>query len=373
MLRPAWIEINLKQLRYNLAQIRKDFPPALQWCSVVKDQAYGHGAIAIARETIKGGASFLAVATIDEALDLRQNNRESPILIFGERTEQELEYCLKHNFVYFVNNESQAKYLNRIATQANKRISVHIEIDTGLSRYGVRWTSALRVIEKIQSFKNLSIDGIMTHFAMSDELDKTFVNEQLRRFHELLKELQERKIKIPLCHACNTGGYLDVPQAHFNMVRMGILPLGVYPSKVCRRLDGLVPIMEVKTRIASLQNIGVGDHVGYGMRYTAPSARMIATLPLGYGDGYPRLRNTGHVLIRNQKAPIVGGNAMDAIMVDVTKIVNVKQWDEVVVLGSQNEETISVHELAEWGNTVSYDIMTKWSPRLPRVYIDTKP
>jgi alanine racemase len=154
------------------------------------------------------------------------------------------------------------------------------------------------------------------------------------------------------------------------MVRLGILPLGVYPSKVCRRLPGLAPIMEVKARVAALQHLQAGDHVGYGMRYTALAPRTIAVIPLGYGDGFPRVRNNGHVLIHGKRAPITGGNAMDAMMVDVSDIPSVRPWDEVVVMGAQSGETISVHELAAWGGTVSYDIMTKLSLRLPKVYID---
>jgi alanine racemase len=369
-LRPAWVEIDLAQLRRNLEIIRNDMPRALRWCSVVKDDAYGHGAVAIAAETLAAGASCLAVATIAEGLELRDANLQAPILVFGERTEEELEYCLAHRLTCFVNDEAQARRLDRLARTHDQKISVHVEIDTGLSRHGVRWNKAEALVQALVSFPNLRIEGLMTHFAMSDELDKTFANEQLRRFHEALDDLHQRGVHVPVRHACNTGGYLDLPHAHFEMVRLGILPLGVYPSQVCRRLAGLAPILQVKARLAALQHLAAGDHVGYGMRYTAESARTIAVLPLGYGDGYPRLRNAGCVLIRGKRAPIVGGNAMDAMMVDVTDIPNVRQWDEVVVLGEQNNESISIHELAKWGGTVSYEVMTKLSLRLPRRYLN---
>ncbi len=368
--RPAWMEIDLIQLRRNLEIIRSDMPRALRWCSVVKDDAYGHGAVAIARETLAAGASGLAVATLDEALQLRAADIHAPVLVFGERTEEELEYCFAHQLTCFVNDEAQAQRLNNLARKHEQKISVHVEVDTGLSRHGVRWKQAAALIGELATCSNLQIDGVMTHFAMSDELDKTFANEQLRRFQEVLDELRIHGITIPLRHTCNSGGYLDLPHAHFEMVRMGILPLGVYPSQVCRRLNGLAPIMQVKARLAALQHIEAGDHVGYGMRYTAASPRTIAVLPLGYGDGYPRLRNTGHALIHGQRAPIVGGNAMDAMMVDVTEIANVQPWDEVVILGEQGGEMISIHDLARWGGTVSYDVMTKLSMRLPRVYRD---
>jgi alanine racemase len=168
---------------------------------------------------------------------------------------------------------------------------------------------------------------------------------------------------------CNSGGLLDLPQAHFDMVRTGILPLGVYPSQVCRRISGIEPIMSVKAKIVAIQNIQAGDKVGYSMHYTAPEPRKVGVLALGYGDGFPRVRNQGDVLIHGQRAPIVGGNAMDAMMVDLSDIPQSQVGDDVVVMGSQGEETISVHELAKLKGSVSYDILTNWSWRLPRVYV----
>ncbi|MGH7456770.1 MAG: alanine racemase, partial [bacterium] len=299
----------------------------------------------------------------------------APILIFGERPQTELECCIENDFMIFVSEATQAKQVDEIARKKNKSASVQVEIDTGLSRYGIRWTKASPVIEAILQLANLQLAGIMTHFAMSDELDKTFAYEQLRRFDEVLQQLRERRLLLspsPILHTCNTGGYLDIPQAHFDMVRMGILPLGVYPSKVCRRISGLSPIMSVKTRIAAIKQIERGDTVGYGMRYRAGSPRTIAVLPIGYGDGFPRVRNIGYVLVHGKRAPIIGGNAMDAMMIDVTDISQTQLWDEVVVMDKQDEDEITVHDLASWGGTVSYDIMTRWSVRLPRVYNESK-
>jgi alanine racemase len=374
-LRPAWVEINLAQLRRNLEIIRADMPPNLKWCSVAKDQAYGHGAMEIAREAVHAGASYVAVVTLDEALEVCNAPINVPILIFGERPQTELECCIENGFTIFVNEAAQAKQVDEIARKKCKSASVHVEIDTGLSRYGIRWTKALPVIESILQLANSRLAGIMTHFAMSDELDKTFAYEQLRRFEEVLQQLRERRLSPtppPIFHACNTGGYLDIPKAHFDMVRMGILPLGVYPSKVCRRISGLLPVMSVKTRIATIKQIEAGDTVGYGMRYRAESPRTIAVLPMGYGDGFPRVRNTGCVLVHGKRAPIIGGNAMDAMMIDITEIPQTQLWDEVVVMGKQGDDEISVHDLAAWGGTVSYDIMTRWSVRMPRVYYETK-
>jgi len=376
--RPAWVEINLLQLRRNLELIRADMPPGLRWSSVVKDQAYGHGAVEIARATVAAGAACLAVATLDEALELRHARVPAPILIFGERPTAELEICVRHGFQIFVNDAQQAAQLDQLCRKYNRLADVHVEIDTGLNRYGVRWTEAPPVVSTIRQHANLRLSGLMTHFAMSDELDKTFALEQLRRFDEAVQRIRQAGVLLgdsqgggPLLHACNTGGYLDLPQAHFDLVRMGILPLGVYPSPVCRRLPGLAPIMSVKTRVAAIKSIVAGDTVGYGMRYRAESPRTIAVLPLGYGDGFPRVRNRGEVLLHGRRVPIIGGNAMDAMMIDITAIPQARRWDEVVIMGKQGAEEISVHELAAWGATVSYDIMTRWSVRLPRVYVES--
>lgn len=368
-LRPAWVEVNLTQLRKNFELILKDKLTELRFTSVVKDQAYGHGMVEVAKTASEFGAHCIAVATVDEAVILRENGIRADILVFGERTAEELPVCVEHDLTVFANDRETINELARIARNALKEASVQVEIDTGLSRHGVRWTEALPVIEALTQSKALVWRGIMSHFAMSDELDKSFAMEQLARFNQVLAELQQRGIQVPLRHMCNTGGFLDLPQAHFDMVRMGILPLGVFPSQVCRRIPGLKPIMAVKTQIAVVRELEKGDYVGYSMRYQAQSPRRIAVLPLGYGDGYPRVRNQGAVLIHGQRAPVIGGNAMDAMMVDITDIPQANRWDEVVLMGSQGSEKIDVHEMAKLKGTVSYDAMTGWRSRVPRVYV----
>lgn len=366
----AWVEIDLSQLRRNFETIQEDKPDNLELLFVVKDQAYGHGAVAVSR-VAKKFAEYLAVATMDEAIELRDNEIDDPILVFGERTEEELELCVAYGLTPCINDLAKAKTFEKIALKAGKKNNVHIEIDTGLSRYGIRWNEALDVVHSLVEFKGLNFEGIMSHFAMSDELDKSFALQQLRRFTEILTSLQKDGITFKYRHICNTGGYLDLPQAHFDIVRLGTLPLGVYPSEVCRRIPGIKPIMSVKAKIAATREIQVGDFVGYGMRYQAPSKRRIAVIPLGYGDGYPRVRNKGFVLIGNKRAPFIGGNAMDAMMVDITEIYGTKIGDEVVLLGKQGEEEITVREIANLSNTVTYDIMNSWRSRLPRVYLNS--
>jgi alanine racemase len=367
--RPAWIEIDLAQLQTNWEQINRDKPPALQLLAVVKDQAYGHGAVECARVALRNGVRRLAVATLSEAVELRENGITAPILVFGERLENQFDLCLRHDLTIFINSANKAKIYAKRARQLTKIPRVHIEIDTGLARYGIPWNEAVASIESILAVDGLQVEGLMSHFAMSDELDKSYAYEQLARFQRVLDALRRKELSFPLLHMCNSGGFLDLPAAHFDMVRLGILPLGVFPSQVCRRIPGIRPIMHVKAKIVTTRNLKRGGKIGYGMHYTAPSPRRIAVLPLGYGDGFPRVRNAGYVLMHGRQAPIIGGNAMDATMVDITDIPQAQIGDDVVIMGSMGDQTISVHQVAHLKGSVSYDILTNWRGRLPRIYI----
>lgn len=367
--RPAWVEIDLSKLRQNFKIIFADKPKNLHILSVIKDQAYGHGAVEVAKVAINSGVSYLGVVTLDEALEVRENFITAPVLVFGERTREQFPIFLQQNLTCCINDMEAAEALSALALQKGVCVPFHVEIDTGMSRFGFRWNEALMVIQKMVQLKGIFLEGIMSHFAMSDEADKSFAKLQLQRFNQVLNGLSKKNISVKYRHMCNTGGFLDLPDAYFDMVRIGILPFGVYPSKVCRRISGLQPVMTVKAKIVTIRNLLPGDKVGYGMRYTASSKRRIAVIPLGYGDGFPRVRNTGEVLIHGKRVPIIGGNAMDAMMVDITNIPEAGLWDEVVVMGKQGDEEISVHEIAQLKNSVSYDILTGWRWRLPRIYI----
>ncbi len=368
--RPAWVEVNLRRLRGNFERINRDKPAGLRLVSVVKDNGYGHGALAVAQAALAADAEFLALSTLEEAVFLRDQGIKAPLLLLGDREESELPWCVAHDLTCCVSEPHSILRLGRLAVEAGKRVPVHLKINTGMNRYGVRWTEAAALARLIASTHSLALEGTLSHFAQSDEADKTFALLQLARFQEASEQIAAQGIDMPLKHLCNSGGFLDLPQAHFNMVRLGILPLGVFPSSVCRRIAGIEPVMSVKARIAAIQNLGPGDSVGYGMRFTATSPRRIAVLPLGYGDGFPRVRNQGAALVRGKRAPLVGGVAMDAITVDITEIPEAQLWDEAVVMGRQGAEEITVHEVAKLKNSVSYDVLTGWRARLPRLYVD---
>jgi len=371
-LRPAWVEIDLVRLRHNLQLIRRDLPRNVQLLAVVKDEAYGHGALDVARIALEEGAWGFGLSTLEEAVALRDAGITAPLLLLGERQEAELPWCVEHNLTVCVNEPHTVRKLAQAAAHAGKRVPVHVKIHTGMSRFGVRWDEAMPLIEQIGAEKSLSLEGVMTHFAQSDETDKTFANLQFSRFNEVLQGMAARGISVKLRHTCNSGGFLDLPHAHLDMVRVGILMYGIFPSSVCRQIPGIEPVMSVKARIAAIQKLKPGEVVGYGMRYAAPSERRIAVLPIGYGDGFPRVRNQGGALIRGQRAPLVGGIAMDALMVDITDIPEAQMWDEAVIMGRQGSEEITAHDMAKLKNSVSYDVLTSWRLRLRRKSVNGK-
>lgn len=368
--RSAWVEIDLARLRRNFQLIHQDKPAGLKILSVVKDEAYGHGGYEVARTAADCGASFLALSTVEEAVSLRERGLTVPMLLLGDRHRQELPWCVAYNLTCCVAEAGTVTELAELAARAGKRVPVHLKVNTGMNRYGVRWAEVGTLAAAIATEKSLLLEGIHSHFAQSDEKDKAFAMLQLSRFKEALRLLQERGVPVAVRHLCNSGGFLDLPQAYFDMVRIGLLQFGVFPSSVCRRIAGIEPVMSVKARIASIQRLEPGDCVGYGMRYTATTPRRIAVLPIGYGDGFPRVRNQGYALIHGRRAPLVGGVAMDAITVDITDIPEAQLWDVAVIMGQQGAEEISVHDIAKQKGSVSYDVLTNWRARLPRIYLN---
>ena len=370
-LRPAWLEIDLGKLRHNLQLIRRELKPEVRLLAVVKDEAYGHGALEVARVAVEEGAWGFGLSTLEEAMVLRDGGITTPLLILGERQEAELEWCVAHDLTVCVNEPHNVRALARIAAKHGKRVPVHVKIHTGMSRYGVRWDEALPLIAQVAAEKSLLLEGVMTHFSQSDETDKTFANLQFARFNEVLAAMRAHHLAAKMRHVSNSGGFLDLPHAHLDMVRTGILMYGIFPSLVCRKIEGIQPAMYVKARIAAIQKLKAGETVGYGMRYTASSERRIAILPIGYGDGFPRVRNEGGVLIHGQMAPLIGGIAMDALMVDITEIPQAKMWDEAVIMGRQGHREITARDIAKLKNSVTYDVLTGWRLRLRRKNVDS--
>jgi alanine racemase len=367
--RPAWIEIDLAQLRRNFEAIIHDKRPGVRVLSVIKDQAYGHGALPAAKVAAAAGVDFFALITIEEAIALREQGVRHPLLLLGDRSEEELPWCVEFDLTCCVTEPRSVAKLGQLAARAGKRLPVHLKVNTGMGRYGVHWRQALSLAQAVCATKSLELEGVMSHFAQSEAVDKSFALLQIACFEEAVRSITEAGIEIRLRHLCNSGGFLDLPQAHYEMVRLGILPLGVFPSTDCRTLPGIQPVMTVKARIAAIQNLEPGDSVSYGMHFKASSPRRVAVLPIGYADGFPRVCNQGAALIRGRRAPLLGVVTMDAIMVDITDIPSAQLWDEAVLMGRQEAAEISVHEIARLKNSISYDVLANWRGRLPRVYL----
>lgn len=370
MPRPAWIELDMGRLRSNLELIRAETVGRVGVWSVVKDDAYGHGAAMVGRAALGMGATGLAVTTLAEAIELRMAGLGGDLLLLGERDTEELPHCLEHGFIVSVGDLQVARCLDELARRRGCQARVHVKVDTGMGRFGVRWDGIGRVVQELEPLRGLAVEGVMSHLAMSDELDKSFALEQVRRFERVVSVMVAWLGPGVQRHVCNSGGFLDLPKAYYDAVRLGILPLGVYPSEVCRRIPGLQPVLSVKARVVTVRDLAAGESYGYGMRFRAETRRRIGVLPLGYGDGYPRLVNRGEVLAGGARVPIVGSVAMDAIGIDLTGKPEVTVGDEVVLLGDQGSERIGAGDLARWGGTVCYDVLAGWRRRLPRVRVE---
>lgn len=367
--RAAWVEVDLDAFVRNIRLIRAQLPDRIRLLYVVKDDAYGLGAAVMSRLALENGVNQLAVYTIEEGIELRRAGINAPILILGERLPDELPWCIRFGLAPSLGTLETARVLDRMGRESGRVIPVHIKVNSGMNRFGFKWSDADKWSAELAGLDHLEWQGALSHFAQSDELDKTFAREQLGRFLGAVETLRAAGIDPKCLHMCNSGGFLDLPEAHLDMVRVGILALGVYPSLVCRRIEGISNVMSVKARITAVQTLDPGETVGYGMRWAATGRARVAIVPVGYGDGYPRVRNEGSVLLRGRPAPLVGGVTMDALMVDVSEFDPVVPGEEVVLMGRQGEGEISAREVAALKRSVTYDILVNWRSRLPRRYV----
>ncbi len=367
--RPAWVEVDLAALAQNFCLIRADLPAGTRLLYVAKDDAYGIGAVRASEVALAHGADLLAVFTLGEAAALRDAGIRAPILLLGERLPDELEWVVRLGVETCVGNIGIAQALSGIGTRLGRPVRIHVKVNTGMNRFGFAWRDVAGWSRALAGLPGLGFAGVLGHFAQSDETEKAFARTQNERFARCLAALEEAGIRPDLVHHCNSGGFLDLPEAHHDVVRVGLLAQGVYPSSVCRRLAGLRTVLSVKARVAAIQELAPGDTVGYGMRWTAGRPSRIGVLSLGYGDGFPRVRNEGSALVGGRRAPIVGGVTMDALMVDLTDLPSAVIGDEAVLLGRQGDEEITAQDVAVLKRSVTYDVLTGWRARLPRVYL----
>jgi len=367
--RQAWVEIDLGRWRRNLRAIAAELRPGVRFGYVVKEEANGHGLLTAAELAGEAGVSMLIVGALDEAVRLRGAGWGRDVLLLGRCHPSEMEACVEGHVTVCVHTAAEVVQWAEAARRVGREVRVHLEVNTGLNRYGAHWEAAADVAQACAAADGIRLDGVFTHFAQSDEADKTFARLQIARFEEALSALRARGIAAGVRHACNSGGFLDLPEAHYDMVRVGLLPCGVFPSDACRRIAGIEPVMSVRARIATIQELRPGDHAGYGMRFTAARPSRIAILPIGYGDGYPRVRNMGRALVHGRSVPIVGGVSTGAVFLDVTDVPGVQLWDVATLMGSAGQERITATELARMVGTVNYDVLLRWRAKLPRVLV----
>ncbi|WP_422392984.1 alanine racemase [Neomoorella humiferrea] len=368
--RPVWAEVDLEAIAHNVRAIKKILSPHTELMAVVKANAYGHGAVPVARTALANGVTWLGVATLDEALALREEGITAPLLILGYTPAEDAGRVVAADLSQTVFSREQARALDAAAAVAGTKARLHIKIDTGMGRLGFLPERAVEEVLAIAGLPNVLLEGIFTHFAAADAADKTYTLRQLQLFRKVVGELEEKGVTFPWCHAANSGAIIDLPETHFNLVRAGIILYGHYPSpEVDKKRIELRPAMALKTRVVLVKEVPAGTYISYGCTYRTPAPARIATLPVGYADGYSRLlSNRAEVLIRGRRAPVVGRVCMDQCMIDVSAIPDVRVGDEVVLFGSQYGEVLSVEEVAAWMGTINYEILCLISGRVPRVY-----
>ena len=365
-------DIDLDAFAFNLESIKNNLKEDTKIITVLKADGYGHGALPLAREAVKDPRVWgVAVATVEEAEELRQGGIRKPLLILGYTYEENYEQIAREEFRPAVFKLSMARKLSQAAVKNNTVVNVHIKIDTGMSRIGYRdLETAVPEIMEISRLPGIRIEGLFTHFARADEKKTDPAYVQFRKFQEFQKALEAQGLEIPICHCSNSAGIIRMPEANLNAVRAGVILYGLYPSEdVEKEPVPLKPVMELKSHIAYIKTVEAGVQISYGGTFTTQRETRVATIPVGYADGYARgLSNKGSVLIRGKRAPILGRVCMDQFMVDVTDIPQAQELDEVVLLGRSGDEQITMEELGELSGRFNYEFACCISKRVPRIY-----
>ncbi len=368
-------EVNLSSIAHNVRELRRLTDRNARMMAVVKADGYGHGSAAVAKTALENGAAEMAVARFNEAEVIRAAGLDAPLLLFGYTPPELTEQMLGLNLRPSINSLELAQELSDRATKAGGRLKAHIKIDTGMGRMGFDGISpspsTIQNILDIASLPGLEIDGIYTHFANADSSDKDHAKGQFRLFSQLLCKLRKSGLEIPTCHSANSAAIIEMPQTHLDMVRPGISLYGFYPSdEVEKSLIDLKPAMTLKSTVIQVKDVPAGFKVSYGSTHVTQQPTRIATVPIGYADGYSRLLSSqGQMLVHGQRAPIIGRVCMDLTMIDVSHIEGVESGDEVVVFGSQNGHELHADELAATTKTINYEIVSAITARVPRIYI----
>lgn len=367
-LRDTWVEINLDNIIWNLDEAKKLLSKETKIAAVLKANAYGHGAIEVARILVDKGVDYIAVACLLEAIELRREFKDIPILVMGYTSDEYLHIAVENNITLTIFSALQGEILSKIASSLKTIQKVHIKIDTGFNRLGFKWSKDLKnIIKSIYKLKNIEVEGIFTHLALVNSKED---EKQFALFQKVIEEIEEEKIHIPIKHVCDSIGMVRYPEFHMNMIRLGAFLYGMSSSRISDKLPVLKTALTFKTKISHIKYIQKGEGVGYDYSFIAKEKVKVGTLPVGYADGYMRcLSNVGEVSINGEKAKVIGKICMDQAMIDLTSISNVKVGYEVVLLGGQGENSIGVIEVANKCNTNRNEVLSVISRRVPRVYI----
>jgi alanine racemase len=366
--RPTWLEVDLEAIAHNLRLVRHIVGDGVGVMVALKADGYGHGAVRIARTAINNGAQMLGVACLSEGVALRRAGISAPVLVLGYTPAWQAREAILNALAAAVFDLDTVRAFSRAAGEVGRTARVHVKVDTGMGRLGLLPDQVLPFVRQAAALPNLALEGIFTHFSVADEADKAYTREQLDRFQAVLQEAAQAGFTFSFVHASNSAAILSVPQARFNMVRLGIALYGMAPGADTPLPPGFRPALTFKTRVAQVKTLPPGSFVSYGNTYQTQGEERIAVIPVGYADGFRRApAHWGFVLIRGQRAPIVGRVCMDQTMVNVTHIPGVRQGDEVVLIGRQGDQAIAVEEVAARLGTINYEVVSEILARVPRV------
>jgi len=373
--RPVWAEVNANNIKDNLRFIRTLISKSTKIMAVVKANGYGHGVLKVAKAAIEAGVERLGVASVEEALELINYDIKVPIQLLSQPPISSVKIIvenstIKKSMISTVYTKNFVKALSEEAHNQNKKCLVHVKVDTGMHRVGANIKNVLNLVKYISTFSNIEIEGLFTHFACADDPENPYTLLQLKRFIELKETLKKNNFKFEIYHCANSAATLNFPQTHMDMIRIGIAMYGLRSSEKTFSLQ-VKPALSLKAKISYLKTVKNGEGISYGLTFKTNKKSLIATIPIGYRDGYSRqLSNKGEVLVKGKRVPVIGNVTMDQIMIDVTDIGEVKIGDEVVIIGNQGEEKIEVNELSKILNTIDYEIVCGITNRVPRIYIE---
>jgi alanine racemase len=367
--RPTACFVDLNALSWNFRQIRSKVGAQVKVLSMVKANGYGHGAPVIAQALAAEGSDAFGVATLEEGVELRQAGIRTPILVLAGAYPDQVDQFFNNSLTPVIHALESLKELELAVHHRRRGLTVHLKVDTGMGRLGFLAAEINSWLPKIKELKALKIEGVFSHFSHAESVEGGYTQQQLRIFQSVIERLRAEGIAPSLVHLANSAATITLPAAYFDMVRPGLMLYGIYPAPALARQICLKPVLTWKTRILQVKKVPAGSSISYGQTFVTNRESRIATLPLGYADGYPRLlSNRGEVLVGGKRAPVAGRVCMDLTMIDVTDIEKIQPGDEVVLLGRQGEAEISADEMAAWANTISYEILTSISNRVPRIH-----